>query len=142
MSVPDKVPDGGKFRATAAAALDGEAGVWGDLDLLNVTFDANGELVVAAADDAVGVIWTREGQRKPDAANYKLVTGGKVYTVFRRAEFVEMEVGAGAPAAGDALYAAAAGNVGASAVGALFVGWIDESGSRLILDFNAMPVGA
>jgi hypothetical protein len=142
MAQPDKVPDGGKFRARAAAALDGVAGAWGDGDLLGVGFDANGELVVGTATDTVGVVWTREGQRKPDAASYKQLVGGRVYTVFHTAEFVEMEVGAAPPAAGDELFALAAGDAGASAAGAIFLGWIDDTGSRLILRVNGRPVGA
>lgn len=137
----DKAPEGGKFRAKAAAALDGTAGAFGDGDLLCVNLDANGELVAAAATTAVGVIWTREGKRKPDAANFKDVVGGKTYTVLRFAEIVEMEVGASPPSAGDRLYAAAAGGAGASSVGAIFLGWVDDTGSRLILDVGAAPVG-
>ena len=38
----DKAPEGGKFRATAAAALDGVAGAWGAGEFLNVGVDGNG----------------------------------------------------------------------------------------------------
>lgn len=144
MAKPDQMPDGGKFRATAAAALDGETGAFGDDDLLCVTFDGSGELIAASADDAVGVIYTPEGRRDTGnaAIDVKEVIGGKRYTVIRRGEYVEMEQGSSPPSAGDALYAGASGAVAATATGSIFIGWIDNSGSRLIVDVNGMPVGA
>lgn len=142
MAHPDKVPEGGKFRAVAAASIDGEAGVFGDGDLLCVALDGSGELVLSDGTDVAGVIWTREGKRKPDATNYKQVIGGKTYTVFHTAEIVEMQTGASTPSAGDALYGAAAGDVTTTpGAGAIFLGWIDATGERLILRTRALADG-
>lgn len=140
MSVVDQAHGAGKFRARASASLDGTAGAFGDGDLLCVAFDGSGELVLSDGTDVAGVIWTRESKTNADIANFKQVVGGRVYTVFSRAEFVEMEQGDN-PGAGTALYGAAAGDVGATGVGLVFVGWVDDSGSRLILAVNALPVG-
>ena len=156
MSRISEAPEGGKFRARAAAALDGVAGAWGDGDLLCVTFDTNGDLVLAAAATARGVIWTPEGRRDPTVANYKQVQGGKMYTVFTWAVIQEMEDGTSPTMGlGDAVYAAASGDVvvtsggvaGAGA-GAMYIGQIlnDETvpggtGLRLILNVNGFFVG-
>lgn len=140
MSRIDKASDGGKFRATAAASLDTDPGVWGDADLLCVTVDGNGELVASAADDCDGVILTTEGKNDPDHASYNLVSGGRVYTVFRRCEIVDIEDGASpALAAGDLVWAAAAGDVDTTgAAGATFVGYVvaDARGPRLVVDVS------
>lgn len=154
-----EAPEGGKFRARAAAALDGVAGAWGDGDLLCVTFDNAGDLVVGAAATTRGVIWTPEGRKDPSKANYKEVIGGKMYTVFTWAVIQEMERGTSPTLdEGDAIFAAAAGDViniaagtatGAGA-GAIYIGQVlnDETvpgavgtGLRLILNVNGFTVG-
>lgn len=154
-----EAPEGGKFRARAAAALDGQAGVWGDLDLLCVTFDAAGDLVIGAAATTRGVIWTPEGRKDSTVANFKEVIGGKMYTVFTWAVLQEMEIGTSPTLdEGDALFAAAAGdvlNVAAGTAtgggaGAIYIGQVlnDETrpgavgtGLRLILNVNGFTVG-
>ena len=152
MSRPSSMPEGGKFRARAAAALDGTAGAWGDGDLLCVDIDGNGELIVnAAVGTAKGVIYTPEGRKDPDQANFKEAIGGKVYTVLTFGEIQEM-AGATSPAfsAGDPVYAAANGDVtNASAAGAVYIGHIvpDDTvpggaGLKLVLNVNGAPVGA
>lgn len=142
MSIIDKAPEGGNFRATAAAALNGTAGIWGVGNLLNVTTNAGGELVVAGLADADGVILTSEGQDADLAAN-KDVIGGRQYTVFRRAELVEVATFTGITlSAGDLVYADAAGNIDLTpGVGAIFVGWVLLGGERMVIDFNGKPVG-
>lgn len=140
---PDQVPEGAKFRAVAASALDGTAGAWGDGDMLCVTLDGSGELIVAAAATAIGVIWTREGRKDPGdgTTTFKNVIGGKKYTVFTgTVEFVEAEVGSSpALSVGDKVWAKANGDVGTSAVaGDRFIGWVvadrEGNGSRLVVD--------
>jgi hypothetical protein len=146
------MPEGGKFRAKASAALGGTAGAWGDGDLLCVDFDANGELIVnAAVGTAKGVIYTPEGRRDSTVATFKQVIAGKVYTVLTFAEIQEM-ANSTSPvfAAGDPVYAAAGGDVtNASAVGAIYLGQIlpDDTvpggaGLKLVLNVNGAPVGA
>lgn len=151
-----EAPEGGKFRARASAALGGTIGAWGDGDLLCVTFDTSGDLVVGAAATTRGVIWVPEGRKDSTKANYKTVIAAKMYTVFTWAVVQEME-DATAPTMdlGDALYAAAAGDVtvttggvaGAGA-GAVYIGQIlnDETvkggtGRKLILNVNGFLVG-
>lgn len=107
---------GGKFRAVAAAALDGVVGGFGDADLLCVSIGAGGEIVVGTATICDGVIWTREG-RSSESATPNAIIGGRTYTVFTRAQIAEMEVGAGAFSAGDAIYARAAGDATAGPTG-------------------------
>lgn len=152
MSRPSSMPEGGKFRARAATALDGTAGAWGDGDLLCVDFDGNGELIVnAGVGDAKGVIYTPEGRRDSSVANFKEVQGGKVYTVLTFGEIQEM-ASAASPAfsAGDKVYAAASGDVtAASATGAIYLGEIvvDDTvpggaGLKMLLNVNGAPVGA
>lgn len=154
-----EAPEGGKFRARAAAALDGQAGVWGDLDLLCVTFDAAGDLIIGAAATTRGVIWVPEGRKDTTIASYNNVIGGKMYTVFTWAIIQEMEIGTSPTLdEGDAVFAAAAGDViniaagtpaGAGA-GAIYIGQVlnDETrpgavgtGLRLILNVNGFTVG-
>lgn len=129
MSRLDHVVDEGRFRAVAAAALDGVTGTWGTTDgtgvgdLLCVEVDGNGELVLADADNCDGVIWVPEGRRSsfrtagPQYANdvaVKTVVGGKTYTVFERAIIAEMETGEDPIAEGDRLFSDAAGAVTAT----------------------------
>lgn len=145
---PDQAPDGGKFRAKAAAALDGVAGLWGDLDMLCVLINASGEIALAAAATAEGVIWTPEGKRNSSLAGHKNVIGGKWYTVFKFGELSEAEVGTSpAMVAGNKIYAAAGGDVVVGSVlGSKFIGTVLEDpvrtgGLRLVLDITA-PLGA
>jgi hypothetical protein len=112
MSVVDSAPEGGKFRAFAAAGLDGTAGAWGIGNLLGVRVDASGTISLGGASTTVGVILTTEGKRDSTHANYKKVVGGSRYTVMRRAIFTECDQWASpALTAGDVLYAAANGDV-------------------------------
>lgn len=139
----DKAPEGGKFRATAAAALNATPGAWGDADLLNVAFDASGDLVAAAATNVVGVIWTKEGRKPLSDGSDNEVIGGRKYTVFTYAELVEAETAA-TPAlvAGDLLYGAAAATVtDTPGAGAIFVGAVLGGGSRVLININGQPVG-
>ncbi len=131
---PDQVPEGGKFRAVAAAALDGEAGVWGDADLLCVTLDSSGELVLSSAGDCDGVLWTSEGRKASSVP--ATVIGGKKYTVFTNAEFVEADLAASpALSAGDRLYATALGDITASpATLDIFVGVVVDD--RLLINIS------
>lgn len=147
-----KAPDGGKFRARAAASLDGTEGAWGNGELLNVLVDANGELVAAAADDVEGVIWTPESRRETATAldNFRQAIGGKVYTVFTWAEIQEMDAGDDPTlGAGDKVYGAAAGAAALAGVGATYLGtvFLDDTvpggaGLRMVLNINALPVSA
>ena len=131
---PDQVPEGGKFRAVAAAALDGEAGVWGSADLLCVTVDGSGELILASAGDCDGVLWTSEGRKASSVP--ATVIGGKKYTVFTQAEFVEADLAASpALSAGDRLYATALGDITASPAALdIFVGVVVDD--RLIINVS------
>jgi len=137
----DQAPEGGKFRATAAAALDGTVGAWGDADMLCVQFDASGDLVVAAAgDNCDGVIWTKEGRIPLADGTDNEVIGGKKYTVFTFCELVEAEIGASpALSAGDAIYATAAGDVGGVTTGDIYIGTVLAGGSRMIVNVNGRP---
>lgn len=124
---PDLVFSEGRFRAPAAASMDGDPGVWGDGDLLCVQVDTNGELVAADATHCDGFIWTQEGRtldtRYNTAAAIKNIIGGKMYTVFQNVELSDAE-GAASPALtlGDRVFAAAAGDVAVAAVGAIYIG--------------------
>lgn len=144
----DQAPEGGKFRAIAATALDGTAGAWGDADMLCVQFDASGDLIVSAAgDNCDGVIWTREGRKDLTVTNPdNEVIGGKKYTVFTFCELVEAEVGSSpALSEGDALYATADGEVlasGSAAAGDIYVGTVVAGGSRLVININGRPAHA
>jgi len=140
----DQAPEGGKFRATAAAALDGTAGAWGDADMLCVTFDASGDLVVAALGTAIGVIWTKEGRKPLSDGSDNEVIGGRKYTVFTYAELVEAEIGSSpALSEGDEVWATAAGDVVTSpATGAVYIGTVLSGGSRMIVNVNGRPASA
>lgn len=144
----DKAPEGGKFRAVAAAALDGVAGAWGDADMLCVQFDASGDLVSAGAGDNFdGIIWTKEGRKDGTVTNPdNKVIGGRKYTVFTFCELVEAEIGSSPVlAAGEALYAIAAGDVANSAGSALadvYLGTVLAGGSRVIVNVNGRPAHA
>ncbi len=142
MSIIDKAPEGGKFRATASAALGGTAGIWGVGNLLCVTTNAGGELVVAGLADADGVILTSEGQDADLAAN-KLVIAGRQYTVFRQCELVEVATFTGVTlSAGDLVYTTTAGDIDLTpAATAIFVGWVLLGGERMVIDFNGKPQG-
>lgn len=148
---------GGKVRARAAAAIDGQAGLFGgpagEENLLAVEFDANGELILATGPDCAGVIDTTEGRgpQATDLDNFRQVQGGKVYTVLKRAAI--QEIGDGTVAAGDDLYAASAtpGDVRVGAAGGAgdsYIGTVlpDDtvrggSGLKLELDVNFYAAG-
>ncbi len=137
---PDQAPEGGKFRAFAAASIDAEAGVWGDADLLCVTLDSSGELILATAGDGDGVIWTAEGRKVQSIP--ASVIGGKKYTVFTNAEFVEADLAASpAMSPGDFLYATAAGDVTASpATGDIYIAAVVDG--RLLINVGGRPPSA
>ena len=136
----DQAPEAGKFRATAASALDGTTGAWGDADMLCVQFDGNGDIVVAAAgDNCDGIIWTKEGRL--EGTDDGDVIGGRKYTVFTICELVEAEIGASpALSEGDAVYATAAGDATLSpATGDIYIGTVLNGGSRMIVRVNGRP---
>lgn len=130
----DKAPEGGKFRATAAAGLDGTAGAWGDARFLNVALDANGQLAVGGAADVDGFIDVSEGQNTTAAAT---VIGGRVYTVFFQCEIIgAADFANPAVSAGDVLWAKAAGDVGTTgALGDIFMGTVLDD-DRVVINMN------
>jgi len=138
----DKAPEGGKFRAVAASALDGQAGTWGDLDMLCVNFNSAGELIASEVSTGIGVIWTKEGRRPLDDGSENEVIGGRKYTVFTFAELVEAEVGTTpALSAGDHLYASATGIVDITpAVGDIYIGTVLDNGSQILINVHGMKV--
>lgn len=132
----DKAPEGGKFRATAAAAMDGQVGTWGEADMLCVDFDSSGDLIVSVAGTGEGVIWTLEG-RKADVTDNNKVIGGRKYTVFTFCELVEAETSTPTLAAGDILYASAAGIVDLTpATGDIYIGRVLGNGSTILVNVN------
>ncbi len=137
---PDQAPEGGKFRAKAATALDAQAGVRGSTDMLCVDFDASGDLVLGAAgDNCIGVIWTNEGRIAVSVP--AAVIGGKKYTVFTFAEFTEADL-ASSPAlsAGDEIYCTAGGDITLTpAAGDIYIGAVIDD--RLVINVNGRPVG-
>jgi hypothetical protein len=137
----DKAPEGGKFRATAAAGLDATAGAWGAGEFLNVLIDSNGEIDEATATDIVGFIVTSEGQDADATAN-KLAIGGRVYTVFFQCEIVEASTFA-APtvSAGDSIWATAAGDITITpATGDVFLGHVLLGDERVVINMHSRPV--
>lgn len=139
----DQAPEGGKFRAVAAAALDGTAGAWGDADMLCVALDASGDLIVSSAGTGIGVIWTKEGRKPLSDGSENEVIGGRKYTVLTFAELVEAEIGSSpALSEGDDIYATALGDVTTTpAVGDIYIGSVLGGGSRLLVNVNGQPVG-
>ena len=150
MSRPDAVVDGTRFRARAAASLDGDAGVWGDGDLMCVQVNGDGELEAADADNCDGVIWAPEGRIstfRVAEADLKKFVGGRVYTVFERAEIAEMEVGTSpALSAGDRVYSVAAGDVSTTNQAGVYLGVVVPNdvtgGLKLILRVNTWNQGS
>lgn len=148
MAHVSSAPEGGKFRATAAVAIDATAAIWGgaagSLSLLCVSVNASGELILSTATLCDGVIDVTEGRRESATglANFRQVIGGKRYTVIKRGQIQEIEDGT--LAAGDRLYAIAAGDVRvgkAGGLGAVFVGIVlpdptVRSGTGLFLDVD------
>lgn len=144
----DKAPEGSKFRAEAASGLDGTAGAWGDGDLLCVTLDASGQLVLGTATEVYGIISTSEGRPNTHyvaAADQKKVVGGYRYTVVRNGEILDAATfTTQAFAAGDKLYAAASGGVntaGPAATGNIYVGDVigregDSTQLRVVFDIG------
>lgn len=131
----DQAPETGKFRATASASIDATAGAWGDGDMLCVTIDSSGEIILATATDCMGVIYVPEGREPADDDSHKNVIGGKKYTVLSICELVEAEIGTSpALSAGDTIWAEAAGDVDVTAtpgIGSIFVGKVLNGGSRV-----------
>lgn len=155
MSRLDHVVDEGRFRARAAAALDGETGTWGTTDadgvgdLLNVRINASGELVLADADNVDGVIWVPESRRsnfRTTEVDQKTVIGGKVYTVFERAIIAEMEAGEDPLDAGDRVYAVAAGGISTTNQAGVYLGVCLPNditgGVRLVLRVQSFNLGS
>ncbi len=141
----DQAPEGGKFRAEAASALNGTTGAWGDTDMLCVQFDGNGDLVVSAAgDNCDGIIWTKEGRKTLSDGTDDNVIGARKYTVFTFCELVEVEIGSSpALSEGDAVYATANGDVTTSpATGDIYIGTVLNGGSRMIVNVNGRPAAA
>jgi len=137
----DKAPEGGKFRAVAATALDGQVGTWGDADMLCVNFNTAGEIIASEVSTGVGVIWTKEGRKPLSDGSENEVIGGRKYTVFKFAELVEAEVGTPTLSAGDNLYASATGIVDITpAVGDVYIGTVLDNGSQIIINVNGMKV--
>jgi len=150
MSRPDAVVDGTRFRARAAVSLDGDAGVWGDGDLICVQVNGDGEIEAASADNCDGVIWTPEGRissHRVAEADLKKAVGGRVYTVFERAEIAEMEVGTSPTlSAGDRVYAVASGDVSTTNQSGVYLGVVIPNdvtgGLKLVLRVNAWNQGS
>ncbi len=139
----DQAPEAGKTRATAAAAINGQIGLWGDADMLVVALNASGLLILPTGPgDVYGVIWLGEGVKNTEGATALAVVGGRKYTVFKRAEFVEVEEGGTPLIVGQALYAdaAPAGGIGANGK---YVGTVlaDKNGTagRLVVDIGLLP---
>ena len=140
--IVDQAPEGGKFRAVAAAALDGEAGVWGSGDMLCVQFDGSGDLILAAAgDNFIGVIKTNEGRKDLGLATDKEVIGGRKYTVFTNAEFTEVDIAASPTmAAGAVFYATALGDLIIEASATLLDRYVGTVvGGRFLVHVGARP---
>lgn len=133
----------GKHRAQAAAALDGQAGLAGNNDLLAVTIDAAGRLIVANRTDAIGVIITTEGSHG-SAPNPNQVVGLEEYTIIRHGEIIGIDNNNTTPAfnPGDRVYAGAAGAIvddGDVGGPGTYIGYVDETGNRLVVDMRAQP---
>jgi len=146
MSRPDQVVDEGRFRAVAAAALDGVEGVWGTTDaagvgdLLCVALNASGELVLADLDSCDGVIFVPEGRAerfRVTEVERKTAIGGKTYTVFERAIIAEMETGSDPLTLGDRIFSTASGGGVSTSDTGVYLGVVVTNpitgGLRLIL---------
>ncbi len=133
----DKAPEGGKFRAKAAAAMDGQVGTWGEADMLCVDFNSSGEIIVSTAGTGEGVIWTKEGRKPLSDGSENEVIGGRKYTVFTFCELVEAETSTPTLAEGDILYASAAGSIDLTpATGDIYIGRVLDGGSRVLINVN------
>ena len=131
----DQAPEGGKFRAVAASALDGQVGTWGEADMLCVSLNSSGELIASEVGTGIGVIWTKEGRKPLSDGSENEVIGGRKYTVLTFGELVEAETSTPALAAGDHLYASANGIIDLTpAVGDIYIGSVLSDGSRIILN--------
>lgn len=157
MARVSSAPEGGKFRATAAAALDGQAGLFGGTagneNLLAVRIDASGEIVLSDGPNCDGVIDTTEGRsyKAQDLANFRQVIGGKRYTVLQRAHIQDPEDGT--LALGNRLFASsatpgdarigAAGGAGDAYLGVVVPDETKKSGNGLllVLEVNGAPAG-
>ena len=137
----DQAPEGGKFRAVAATALDGQVGTWGEADMLCVDFNTSGEIIASEVSTGIGVIWTKEGRKPLSDGSENEVIGGKKYTVFTFAELVEAETSTPSLSEGDNLYASATGIVDVTpAVGDIYVGTVLSGGSRILVNINGQKV--
>lgn len=144
----DKIPPGSRFRAKAADALDGQAGLAGNGDLLVVNVDGSGELVLpTAVSEVYGIILTTEKTRNShlvSAADQKKVVGGQRYTVMRDGEILDCATFDTPIAAGVKIYAAADGSLdvdGTPTAGARYIGITiareeDSTQIRLVVDIS------
>ncbi len=139
MSRPDKVT--GRVRGVVAAATD-LAGVFGPTgleDLVLVTTDSNGELVVATQGEAFGLVVTTEGKADSSVAGFLTAGKGTAVTVYTHCEIV----GDGA-SAGDEYWSTAAGDVVTTVpstpiqkVGVTLASHADKGGTRSF--YNIVP---
>jgi len=130
-----------RFRGVVASNI---TGVFGDTvpDLACVDLDASGLLVVSAAAQAKGVIWTPEGKSDSGVANFNVALAGSVMTVMIAAE-ITGDILSPTLTAGDEIWSAAAGDVVDSvpANPAQLIGYSvasSEGDPRLILNVAAI----
>lgn len=86
MSRPDKVYVRFRGHVKSDTAITGLFGTGSDL--VCVTVDGSGDLVLAGSGLAEGVIWTPEGKADTGVANYNVAAAGAMMTVYVIAEFV------------------------------------------------------
>ncbi len=108
MSRPDKVYARFRGHVKADTAITGVYGTGSDL--VNVTVNGSGDLVLAGSGLAEGVIWTPEGKADSGVANFNVAAAGSIVTVYTNAEFV----GTGLTV-GNKIWSIAAGDVQNSA---------------------------
>jgi len=139
MSRPDKVTSRFRGVVAQATAIVGVFGPAGSEDLALVKMDANGELVLAAQGDALGVIVTTEGKASSGVANFLTAGAGSVVTVYTHCEIVD-----DGATVGDQYWSTAAGDVVtvAPATPTQQVAWVMKNdpargGTRTV--FNVAP---
>jgi hypothetical protein len=92
------------------------------------------------------VIWTKEGRKPLSDGTENEVIGGRKYTVFTNAEFVEAgDAATPALSEGDLLYGTAGGTILEDAnatAGDVYVGAVIGGGERLVININGRPVKA
>jgi len=108
MSRPDKVYARFRGHVKSDTAITGLFGTGSDL--VCVTTDGSGDIVLAGEGLAEGVIWTPEGKADSGVANFNVAAAGAVVTVYTNAEFV----GTGLTV-GDKIWSTAVGDVQNSA---------------------------